>query len=423
MLNNILEVSKKISKCGRVPIKIALHKIHNDPNETNKNGIHWKRKYVEKAMDSASGIPICAEFIDQEEKEIPLGHGLTGSMINKDGLEEPVFLNSDTVGVIDSVSIEEFESDDSEKSLLLVGDGYLFNQRYPKFVQWVRDNYTSNGVETSIEIVGLPENNNKIIYEENEPTEDFRSPSQYAYSGCAVISVEAADSDAIVLEISQKLNKNKEETNMDFNMDEIKSEIVKTIAELNDKNESYAQNLQTLNDKIAELNSQIEGKDSVINEKDEKITELNASIEQLKQAIKDMESDRDTWWREKEILENELAKAKVSEKLAELDDAMSEFNEAEKAVAKDDIAELQKKIEECKKSDELCEITSEINSIKSKICMAIVDAQKAEAKKNKNVELNSTNNGQIKVEDIFSEICTESFIDDDDNQFDINNIF
>ena len=43
MLNNILEVSEKSSKGGRVPVKIALHKIHNNSDETNKNGIHWKR--------------------------------------------------------------------------------------------------------------------------------------------------------------------------------------------------------------------------------------------------------------------------------------------------------------------------------------------------------------------------------------------
>ena len=45
MLNNILEISQRSNKNGRVPIKIALLKIHDDPNETNKNGIHWKKEY------------------------------------------------------------------------------------------------------------------------------------------------------------------------------------------------------------------------------------------------------------------------------------------------------------------------------------------------------------------------------------------
>lgn len=43
MLGNILEISNKSSKNGRVPIKVALHKIHDDTQETNANGLHWKR--------------------------------------------------------------------------------------------------------------------------------------------------------------------------------------------------------------------------------------------------------------------------------------------------------------------------------------------------------------------------------------------
>lgn len=419
MLNNILEVSKKISKGGRVPIKIALHKIHDDPNETNKNGIHWKLEYVKDVMESAKGIPICAEFIDQEEKEIPLGHGLTGSMINNDGLEEPVFLNSDTVGVIESVSIDEFKDDESNTYQMLVGSGYLFNQRYPKFVQWIRDNYATNTVETSIEIVGLPENDNKIIYEEENPTQDFRSPQKYLYSGCAVLSVEAADSDAIVLEISQKQNRKKEEQNMEFNMDEVKSVITKTITELNEKDAAHEKELQELNGKITELNEQLENKNSVITEKDGQISELNASVEQLRKAIKEMEEDRETWYRERDILEQELAKAKVAEKLAELDDAMGEFNEAEKEVAKEDIAELQKKIEECKKKEELCEVTSEINSIKSKICMAIVEKQKADEKEKAKISEQNSKEEKVDIEDIFAEMCSESVVDDEKEDLNI----
>ena len=417
MLNNILEVSEKKSKGGRVPIKIALHKIHSDPNGTNTNGIHWKREYVLDAMESANGMPICAEFVDPEEKDVPLGHGLTGSMKNKDGLEEPVYLNSETVGVIEAVSIEQFE-DDNEKYEMFVGSGYLFNQRYPKFVQWVRDNYQTNGVETSIEIVGKPENENKIIYEEEHPTDKKRTPMQYVYSGTAVLSVPAADSNAVVLEISQKLKPNKEEDKMDFNMDEVKSVITKTITELNEKDATHASEIQKLNDQISELNSQIENKTSEISEKDGTIAELNASIEQLKKAIADMESERETWWKEREILENELAKAKVAEKLAELDGAMSEFNEAEKEVAKDDIAELQKKIESCKKRDELCEVTSEINSIKSKICMAIVDKQKADAKEQQRISEQNSKKDHVDLEDIFSEMCMETPVDE--TQEDLN---
>lgn len=416
MFNNILEVSEKISKGGRVPIKIALHKIHSDPKETNKNGIHWKREYVVDAMESANGIPICAEFIDPEEKEVPLGHGLTGMMINKDGLEEPVFLNSETVGVIEKAYIEEFEDDD-EKNEMLVGEGYLYNQRYPKFVQWIRDNYATNGVETSIEIVGLPENDNNILYEEDKPTQDFRTCKSYLYSGCAILSLEAADPDAIVLEISQKRHQKKEEKSMDFNMDEVKSVIEKTITELNEKDAVHATEVQSLNAQISELNSQIENKDAEISEKENTITELNASVEQLKKVIADMEVERDTWWKQKDILEAELAKAKVAEKLSELDTAMGEFNEAEKEVVKEDIAALQEKIEKCEKSEELENVTSEINSIKSKICMAIVEKQKADEKARKSEQ--NSHEKKVTVEDIFGEMYMETPVNEEQEDLNI----
>ena len=52
MLNNILEISKRASKNGRVPIKIALLKIHNDSTSTNKNGLHWKKEYVQNARQA-----------------------------------------------------------------------------------------------------------------------------------------------------------------------------------------------------------------------------------------------------------------------------------------------------------------------------------------------------------------------------------
>ena len=411
MIHNILEISKKTSKGGRVPIKIALHKIHSDPNETNKNGLHWKKEYVLQAIDSAKMMPICAEFCT-EEKDIPLGHGLTGSMINSDGIEEPEFLNSETVGVIEKAYIKEFDEDEN-KYEMLVGDGYLYVQRYPKFVDWVRKNYASNKVETSIEITGLPENDNRIIYEEDEPTEEKRSPMSYLYSGTAVLSVDAADDNAIVLEVAQK--RKKEDYRMDFNMDEVKSVIKSTMTELNEKNEAHSAEINKLNDQISELNNQLSQKDSIIAEKDSKISELNASVAEMQKLLDQMEKDRETYWAERNILEQEIAKAKVAEKLAELDDALGEFNEDEKAVAKDDIEKLKNNINACKKKDELNEVTSEINAIKSKICVAIVETQKKESAKNKSIgEQNSVRTNPVDIEDIFSEMCSETIVDDED---------
>ena len=116
---------------------------------------------------------------------------------------------------------------------------------------------------------------------------------------------------------------------------------------------------------------------------------------------------------EREILEKELAQAKVAEKLAELDTALSEFNEKEKECASEDIEKLKECINACEKKDELNNVSAEINSIKSKICMDIVANQKKAEAEAKIAEQNSVK--ESVVEDIFSEVCTESHIDEEED--------
>lgn len=406
MLGNILEISKRSNKNGRVPIKVALLKIHNDAEDTNKNGLHWKKEYVEVAMESAIGMPFCAEFVD-ETKEVPLGHGLTGQIVNSDGLPEPIFENSEVVGTCNKVSIETVKDAEGNDIEVLVGSGFLYAQRYPNFVKWVRKNYALDEVCTSIEIMGTPENDNKIVFEEEEPGEDFRTPMKYVFSGSAILSVSPADAEAIVLEVAEKKQNKEDKETMEFNMDEIKSTIHSTISELNDKSQAYET-------QIAELNSTIEAKDSELAEKDAKISELNASVEQIQATLDKLNEDQKTYWDERRILEEELAKAKVTEKLGELDATLGEFNEDEKAVAKEDIDKLTSEINAATKKEDLENVTSEINSIKSKICMNIVESQKKAEADAKIAEQNSVNDD---VEDIFSEVCSISVEDEDVNIF------
>lgn len=407
MLGNILEISKRSNKNGRVPIKVALLKIHDNAEDTNKNGLHWKKEYVEAAMESAIGMPFCAEFVD-ETKEVPLGHGLTGQIVNSDGLPEPIFENSEVVGTCNEVSIETVKDAEGNDIEVLVGSGFLYAQRYPNFVKWVRKNYTLGEVCTSIEIMGTPENDNKIVFEEEEPTEDFRSPMRYVFSGSAILSISPADDEAIVLEVAEKKQNKEDKETMEFNMDEIKSTIHSTISELNDKSQAYET-------KIAELNSTIEAKDSELAEKDTKISELNASVEQIQATLDQLKKDHETYWAEREILEQELAKAKVAEKLGELDATLGEFNEDEKAVAKEDIDKLTSEINAATKKEDLDNVTSEINSIKSKICMNIVESQKKAEVETKIAEQNSAKEDVV---DIFSEVCsTSNEVEEDTNIF------
>lgn len=403
MLNNILEISQRSNKNGRVPIKIALLKIHDDPNETNKNGIHWKKEYVLNAIDSVKGMPLCCEFVS-EDKSCPLGHGLTGEVIDSNGVHEPVFENSDVVGTFEKAEIETIKDIKGNEIEALCGYGYLYYQRYPKLVDWVRKGFATGEVSTSIEIMGLKENDNKIIYEDGY-NENMRSPMIYCFSGCALLSIAPSDDDAVVLEISQRKITNKEEKkNMEFDKKEFEAVIKSALSEINSEKKSHDEEVSELNEKISELNSKVE-------EKDAKISELNASVEQLQETLKKMESDRDTYWAEREILEREIAKAKVAEKLAELDSSLSEFNAEEKEVAKEDIKKLKDEINACQKKEELNNVTSEINSIKSKICMEIVARQKqAESE----ARISEQNSEEVKIEDIFSEVCSEKYVDDDE---------
>lgn len=392
-MNKILELSSKSSKGGRRKIRMVLLTLHSK-EEKNLNGISWNEEYVSNNLDSIKGIPICASFAD-DEKSIPIDHGYTETVEIENGKTEPLFNNSECCGVIEDAKIEDVEIN-GETKRVLVGYGYLFYQRYKNFCDYIKENISTSEVKSSIEIVG--KNGGSIIYDGGY-NEELRYPQIFDFSATAIIGVKEADENCYVLEVSQKNNNKEEKEKMEFNMNEVKEVIQTTISELNDKTSAYET-------QISELNSQIESKNSELAEKDTTISELNASVEQMKELISQMESDRDTYWREREILEQEIAKAKIKEKLDELDDSLSEFSSEEQEIAKEDIEKLKENINSCKKSEELNSVASEINSIKSKICMNIVENQKKAAKEAVISEQNSQNKN-ISIEDIFSEVCAE----------------
>ena len=148
------------------------------------------------------------------------------------------------------------------------------------------------------------------------------------------------------------------------------------------------------------------GVSAEIAEKEGTISELNASVEKIKAALAKLEEDQKTWWNEKEVLVKELAKAKVAEKLGEVNEALEKYSDEEKEVAKDDIEKLTGDINACEKVEELNNVASEINSIINKINGASVDAQKKAEADAKIAEQNTQQKEEkIEVEDIFSEMC------------------
>lgn len=385
MLNNVLEISSRTTKGGRVAIKIALLKIHEDAAETNLNGIHWEETYVKKSMDSAKMMPICAEFCDNE-KSTPMGHGLTGVVVNPSGIREPIFENSETVGVIESVSIETISINKADIKVLC-GNGYLYNQRYPNFVKWVRNNFALGKVDTSIEIMGLETNDNKIMYLEENPTDKFRTPTEFVFSGTAILSVQPSDSNAIVLEVAQK--NNKEET-IEMDEKELKALIQSTIAETNSKNDELVK-------QISELNSEIEKKDNTI-------SELNATVEQVQKALEDLKKEQETYWAEREALEHELGVLKAQERIGKLTTAISGFSDEEKKYAESEINSFREN-----------PLEGDVDAIVAKIYEGIGQASKKAADDARVAEQNAAK--ENKELDIFSEVNSTEVETEDTNIF------
>ena len=400
------ELSSKKYKNGRRKFTATLYELQPPEcvvddvgTKYNKNGITFLEEYAKKQLDSIKDMSVRVSFID-DERTIISDHGETG-IIN----DMPVFENATTVGHFVKGWIDDVEINGETKRCVL-GEGYLDEMCYPAFVASLESDLNNNvSVDGSIEIYKTKDNEG-IVYK-NGWLEKGRIPVEYVHSGWDMVMFPADSSSTLI-----ELNNNKEEkTKMEFNMSEIKETIQSVISECNDKSADYET-------KISELNSQIETKDAELASKESTISELNASVEDLRKTLKQMEEDRDTYWAERTILEQELAKAKVAEKLAELDDSLAEFNAEEKDVAKDDIKKLKENINACKKTEELNEVTSEINSIKSKICMAIVEKQKKAESEARIAEQNSFK--ETKVEDIFSEICEEK---NKDEKFEDVNIF
>lgn len=93
----IVELSKPIM--GRRKIKMVLHEIYSDRTHWNRNGITYLEQYTRDNADSVKGMPLCAEFLD-DDKDVPYGHGLTGHIKNMPVFEDSVQVQSMVMALI-----------------------------------------------------------------------------------------------------------------------------------------------------------------------------------------------------------------------------------------------------------------------------------------------------------------------------------
>ena len=348
---HIVELSADRQIAGRRRIKLVLHEIFPTHDVWQDNGISWDEAYTAQNLDSVANMSLCVEFLT-EERRLPYGHGMTEIRDNS----LPLFEEATVVGHFEKAYITDIELGGVNKRVLMA-DGYIDEMRYPKFVEWLQEKMIQGSVSGSVEIVGRPENNNRIIYDGGWK-EKGRVPQTYDYTGHCILGIKPADDAAVVIELNNnKSIYNKEDENMDEKtmgqfVELVKTSVNQTITELNNKSSEYENT-------ISELNNQLAAKDTEIGELNQKISTAEADIAAKDATIAEQTTELNTLKEANAALEKE-------KKLAELNSALAGFSAEEQAFAQSEIDAF--KADPC---------SVEINSITNKICVEIVHNAKA----------------------------------------------
>ncbi|KAF6630915.1 hypothetical protein H6F38_13830 [Paenibacillus sp. EKM208P] len=373
--SSILELSQRQNAAGRRYIKWVVHEIQNDPTKWNKNGISWNEQYVNNNIESAKNMPIVVQFLDYNMSE-PWGHGYLSEI--KDN--EPVFVDSVVVGVTDNAYVDNVEVN-GKTIRALIAEGYIFEQRYSTFVDWLKgEMFDGNLPETSVEIGKKKDSSNEVIIYDGGWKEKGRVPMIYDYSGSAILGIEPSDDNAVLLELNNRTHKEKK-------MDKTENAL---IVELNNKIETKTNEINSLTNKIGSLEKTISEKETEISELNSTLTnEKNKSLEENEKLNVEINSTKTVLQeRESEIASltseiNELKAFKKStedkELVAELNNSLARYTDKEKEAAKEKIETFSAE----PSREKMVTILSEINSYITKTIL-----EQRESKNNK-TELNS----------------------------------
>lgn len=336
----IYEISSERTVAGRRPIKVVLHEIFPNTDSWQDNGISWNEQYTRDNLQSVVGMSVVAEFLT-DDRDIPYGHGMTDIRDNM-----PIFEDATMVGHFDKAYVDDVEIDGVTKRVL-IAEGTLDEMRYPRFVAWLREHMAESIVKGSVEIVGKPENDGHIIYSGGWK-EQGRVPQIYDYSGYAILGVKPADEAAIVMELNNKKQDDKEDCNMDEKLkNELMAVISGAISETNSKWDEYYANVQAKEAEIAQLHADIQSKEA-------EIAQLRADMEKYQADKAAAEAGLSEANAKIAAMEDEKAKA-------ELNAALSPYTEEQRAVAQEDIDAFNANPG-----------SVEINSIIGKICTEMV---------------------------------------------------
>ena len=410
-----LETDEEV-KAGRVKITMSAYEIHDTGiySQHNKRGLHWEEEYTKNNMESAVGAPFVVRFIDDNRSFIS-DHGRMENDI-EDGTI--IFPDSDTVGHIEKVWIEDKEIDGRLRKVLMVS-GVIYDQRYHELVKYLRTALASGGrIKGSVEICGKGKSP-QIVYEHGLGSHDAegnlivpRTPVQYDISALAILSdfVPPADDGSQVIEInsmknpksqnSKQNNKNKKE---ESTMAEINTE---TVIELNTKVATQAAEINNLQHQINEKDTELNKCKEELNNCKEELNACKKKEEELNKCKEELNNSK-----EKETELNSLLveanKTVESQKtqIAELNSEIEPLRQMKADVdSKTAQAEINAYFETIKKENGFSE--AELNSLKTDFVdkgdLAGLKAKETELCVNKfkelkkidatNVEINSTNN-------------------------------
>jgi len=374
----LFELSSE-ARGGKRPIKMILHRIMESPDDYQSNGVSWKEEYVIEAAKRITAADIAVEYINKgatgDETEIS-GHGYSGEGVDADGKPMPTFnADSEVVGTITGAYVTTVDLGAPTK--VLMADGVIYEHRHPGLVEYLKERVPKGEVMGSVEIVGCPENNNEIVYEDGYKPKG-RVPMRYEYAGYAILSasVEPADKACYVLEINNKEDECMDEAKAREFVDEIKQEL-HNVLDANTK----------LTAEINSLNEAAEAKANELNEANAKVAQLQAALEQVQNELAQCREEFDQKWEEhdkqmnelcmeKHALEAAIAQYKVQERLNALNTALLPFSDDEQKAAESQIAAYRED-----------PINHEVNEIVDAIYIAIGKREK-EAQANKVSEQN-----------------------------------
>ena len=202
---------------GRTHIKMSALKISENDNDNNGNGINWDKQFVQNNLQSMIGASYKVCFVD-DDKTIPSGHG--DMEYNENG--KVIFPNSDSVGSIQKAYLQDVNLDGKQQTVLCT-EGYIYNQSYPNFVEWLKSEANQGTVFGSVEVNGKGDSK-RIVYSNGTGVNSDgspqigRKPQIFDFTALAILSnfVQPADQSSRVFEVNSKEGENQKMAKIDI---------------------------------------------------------------------------------------------------------------------------------------------------------------------------------------------------------------